>query len=80
MAQLIFQVHSRKRWESVAYNHPIGRKNTGYIPGIYCLLGDYGIPTTYYQNQNNSMKELSEDFSGHLRFQDQTPLVDARLK
>ena len=26
-----------------------------YIPLIYCLLGGYIIPTTYYQNQNNSM-------------------------
>ena len=28
---------------------------TTYIPLIYCLLGDYMIPTTYYQNQNNPM-------------------------
>ena len=26
-----------------------------YIPGIYCLQGDYKIPTTYYQNENNPM-------------------------
>ena len=28
---------------------------TSYIPGIYCQLGDYILPTTLYQNQNNPM-------------------------
>ena len=28
---------------------------TAYIPGIYCLLGGYIIPTTYHQNQNNPL-------------------------
>ena len=28
------------------FYHPIGRKNTPFIPGIYCLRGGYIIPTT----------------------------------
>ena len=29
---------------------------TTYIPLIYCLLGGYIIPTTYYQNLKNPLK------------------------
>lgn len=29
---------------------------TAYIPTIYCLLGPYIIPTTYYHNQNNPLR------------------------
>ena len=32
--------------------------STASIPGIYCLLGGYIIPTTYYQNQNNPLIDL----------------------
>ena len=28
---------------------------TGYISGIYCQLGDYMLPTIYYQNHNNPL-------------------------
>lgn len=55
--QQMFQVPV-KGGRQVVYNHPIGsRKNVyiSYIPGIYCLLEDYIIPTTYYQNQKHSM-------------------------
>lgn len=30
-----------------------------YIMQVYCLLGDYTVPTTCYLNQNNSMTYLS---------------------
>ncbi len=45
-------------WEtvgSVAYNHPIGRKNAAYIPGIVLALvwGLYNPKPTNYQNQNS---------------------------
>ena len=33
---------------------------TAYIPGIYCLLGDYINPTTNYQNQNKSMTYIDD--------------------
>ncbi len=34
---------------------PIGRKNTTYIPLIYCLLGGYMLPTTFYGNQKQPL-------------------------
>ena len=42
---------------SVAYNPPIGRKNATYIPLIYCLLGGYMLPTTFYGNQKQPLKQ-----------------------
>ena len=43
----------------MAYNHPpIGRKNTTYIPLIYCLLGGYMLPTTLYRNLKNPLIQL----------------------
>ena len=49
---------------SVVYKHPIGSIYTVYIPGIYCLLRGYKIPTAYHQNQNNPlMRHLFSWFS-----------------
>ena len=31
---------------------------TAYIPGIYCLMGGYIIPTTYHQNQSNPLTKF----------------------
>ena len=60
------QTSYRKFWGSNVkgglgehYNHLIGKCNcTACIPGIYCLLVGYRLPTTYYQKQNNPMITL----------------------
>ena len=46
---------AKKTRESI-YSHPIGRKNTAYIPGIVLAFrGVIFFFTTYHQNQNNPL-------------------------
>ena len=40
---------------SVAYNPPEGKDYKWYISGIYCQLGDYMPPTTFYGNQKQPL-------------------------
>ena len=47
----------------MAYNPPIGRKHTTYIPLIYCLLGDYIVPTTFYGNQKQPETTIDVSFN-----------------
>ena len=67
--------HSQNLYQGL-YTQPEGNIYTWYISGIYCQLGDYMLPTTFYKNLKKplnllyqvSIKEITLPFTFHSCF------------
>ena len=62
---------------------PLAEYTTAYIPCIYCLLGEYIFPSTYYQNHNNSMiwfPDFFQDYDQGKVYANSTNLIRGNIR